>query len=172
MINERSDVKFMKDLQATTRSAIMTFLGALLFMITVFFHIETREVIMTLVISGGCLFFLGMSGLMSRPMKLVFLPTGSRIKYHSIFFSQKDLDNILTIIDDGSFFEHELTDRVKEEGNVQIGILLSKDKRFAAILVGLYEYESYKPLRSVACFCDEHANAISDFLKKHKQKIN
>lgn len=98
-----------------------------MFMLTVFLHIDSREIIMTLVIAGGCLFFIGMSGLMSRPLKMVFLPTGSRIKYYSIFFSQKDLDSILAIIDDGSFFEQELTTKVKEEGNVQIGILLSED---------------------------------------------
>ena len=127
MINERKDVRFIKDLQAMFIASAMTFIGALMFMLTVFLHIDSREIIMTLVIAGGCLFFIGMSGLMSRPLKMVFLPTGSRIKYYSIFFSQKDLDSILAIIDDGSFFEQELTTKVKEEGNVQIGILLSED---------------------------------------------
>ena len=129
-------------------SCIMLLAGVIAFVST--FEMEDRSstISMGLMVLGTALFLIGVFRLFWKSKEIVYLPTGSVAKEQSIFFDLKHLD--------------ELTDMVKS------GVMLSEDRKFAAVQLFQFVPYTYNPVTSVRYFTNGEAASIAAFLTKTK----
>lgn len=166
MIKERDDVKLKLNMMSIIKAIVMIVAGIALFAMTISLKIDSREISMGLIVLGGAIILIGLFILLSRPKKLVYLPTNSRLVEHFLFFERGDLKQLKAIVEDESIIGKDETLKSKDDGNVRLDILISKDNKFASMQICEYEGFNYEPTSRAAYFCDEGAQAVADFVRK------
>lgn len=141
------------------------YLGILAFAST--FELEDRSstVSMALMVFGTGLFLVGIFRLFWKSKEVVYLPTGSIAKERSVFFDLKHMDKLVDIVNSGSFSANS---DIKSEtsGNIRMDVILSEDKKFAAVQLFQFVPYTYQPITSVHYFTNEDASAVVAFLSK------
>ncbi len=86
---------------------------------------------------------------------------------HSVLFDLKHLDALNIVVNSGSF---SADSKIKSEasGNIRMDVILSADKKFAAVQLFQFVPYTYQPITSVQYFTNEKASAIVAFLSKSK----
>ena len=102
-----------------------------------------------------------------KSKEVVYLPTKSVAKEHSVFFDLKHMDALKNLVNSGSF---SADSKIKSEasGNIRMDVILSADKKFAAVQLFQFVPYTYQPITSVQYFTNEKASAIVAFLSKSK----
>lgn len=148
-------------------SAVMLFLGVLLFASTFEVNTHSSTLSMLLMVSGTAFFLLGIFRLFWKSKELVYLPTGSITRERSLFFDLKHMSKLKEMIEKGQL---SLDEGVKSEGsgNVRMDIILSHDSKFAAVQLFQFVPYTYTPITSVHYYTDGDAATVSTFLSKCK----
>ena len=115
-------------------SGFMLLIGVLAFIST--FEMEDRSstLSMGLMVLGSGLFLIGIFRLFWKSKEVVYLPTGSIAKEQSIFFDLKYMDQLKEIVKSGTF-SADTNLKGGTSGNLRMDIILSEDKKFAAVSV-------------------------------------
>lgn len=148
-------------------SCIMLVAGILAFVST--FEIEDRSstISMGLMVLGTGLFLIGVFRLFWKSKQIVYLPTGSVAKEQSVFFDLKHMDRLADMVKTGEFTT--VSDmHGSASGNLRLDIMLSEDKKFAAVQLFQFVPYTYNPVTSVRYFTNGEAASIAAFLAKSK----
>lgn len=146
-------------------SSVMLLMGVLAFASTFELEDKSSTVSMALMVLGTGLFLMGIFRFFWKSKEVVYLPTGSVAKERSLFFDLKYMDALANMVNSGSFSAN--TD-IKSEasGNIRLDIILTEDKKFAAVQLFQFVPYTYQPITSVQYFTNEQASAIAAFLAK------
>ena len=132
-------------------SGIMLLIGVLAFIST--FEMEDRSstLSMGLMVLGTGLFLIGIFRLFWKSKEVVYLPTGSIAKEQSVFFDLKYMDQLKEIVKLGTF-SADTNLKGGTSGNLRMDIILSEDKKFAAVQLFQFVPYTYNPITSVQYF--------------------
>ena len=132
-------------------SCIMLLAGVIAFVST--FEMEDRSstISMGLMVLGTALFLIG----------------GSVAKEQSIFFDLKHLDELTDMVKSGDF-SMQSTAKGGTSGNLRLDVMLSEDRKFAAVQLFQFVPYTYNPVTSVRYFTNGEAASIAAFLTKTK----
>ena len=121
-------------------SSVMLLVGILAFASTFELEDKSSTVSMALMVLGTGLFLMGIFRLFWKSKEVIYLPTKSVAKEHSIFFDLKHMDALRNLVNSGSF---SAGSNIKSEasGNIRMDVILSADKKFAA--VQLFQFIPY-----------------------------
>lgn len=148
-------------------SCVMLVAGILAFVST--FEMEDRSstLSMGLMVLGTALFLIGVFRLFWKSKEIVYLPTGCVAREQSVFFDLKHLDGLTNMVKSGDF---PVTTDMKggTSGNLRLDILLSEDKKFAAVQLFQFVPYTYNPVTSVCYYTNGEAASIAGFLAKSK----
>lgn len=146
-------------------SSVMLLMGVLAFASTFELEDKSSTVSMALMVLGTGLFLMGIFRFFWKSKEVVYLPTGSVARERSLFFDLKYMDALANMVNSGSFSAN--TD-IKSEasGNIRLDIILTEDKKFAAVQLFQFVPYTYQPITSVQYFTNEQASAIAAFLAK------
>lgn len=146
-------------------SSVMLLMGVLAFASTFELEDKSSTVSMALMVLGTGLFLMGIFRFFWKSKEVVYLPTGSVARERSMFFDLKYMDALVSMVNSGSFSAN--TD-IKSEasGNIRLDIILTEDKKFAAVQLFQFVPYTYQPITSVQYFTNEQASAIAAFLAK------
>ena len=148
-------------------SSVMLVVGVIAFASTFGLEDKSSTVSMALMVLGTGLFLMGIFRLFWKSKEVVYFPTGSVAKEHSVFFDLKHMDSLVNIVNSGSF---SADSEIKSEsnGNIRMDIILSEDKKFAAVQLFQFVPYNYQPITSVQYYTNESASAVVAFLSKSK----
>ena len=148
-------------------SCIMLLAGVIAFVST--FEMEDRSstISMGLMVLGTALFLIGVFRLFWKSKEIVYLPTGSVAKEQSIFFDLKHLDELTDMVKSGDF-SMQSTAKGGTSGNLRLDVMLSEDRKFAAVQLFQFVPYTYNPVTSVRYFTNGEAASIVAFLTKTK----
>lgn len=147
-------------------SCIMLLIGILAFASTFGLEERSSTLSMSLMVLGTGLFLVGIFRMFWKSKEVVYLPTGSVAKEHSVFFDLKHMDKLTALINSGSFQEKEI--KSDASGNVRMDIILSADNKFAAVQLFQFIPYTYQPITAVRYFTNEDASSVAIFLSKSK----
>ncbi len=128
---------------------------------------RTSALSMGMMVLGSGLFLWGIFRLFWKTRELVYAPTGSVTKEQSCFFDLKHMDKLKTMVLSGKFSK-EANMKSEVSGNIRMDILLSEDKKFAAVQLFQFIPYTYNPITPVCYFTNGEANELADFLLKCK----
>ena len=150
-------------------SSVMLLVGILAFVSTFELDDKSSTVSMALMVLGTGLFLMGIFRLFWKSKEVIYLPTKSVAKEHSIFFDLKHMDALRNLVNSGSV---SAGSHIKSEasGNIRMDVILSADKKFAAVQLFQFIPYTYQPITSVQYFTDEQASAVIAFLTKSKMQ--
>ena len=133
------------------------------------FEMEDRSstISMGLMVLGTALFLIGVFRLFWKSKEIVYLPTGSVAKEQSIFFDLKHLDELTDMVKSGDF-SMQSTAKGGTSGNLRLDVMLSEDRKFAAVQLFQFVPYTYNPVTSVRYFTNGEAASIAAFLTKTK----
>lgn len=159
------DIAKRTSISGVLLSSIMLLMGVLAFASTFELEDKSSTVSMALMVLGTGLFLMGIFRLFWKSKEVVYLPTGSVARERSMFFDLKYMDALANMVNSGSFSAN--TD-IKSEasGNIRMDIIITEDKRFAAVQLFQFVPYTYQPITSVQYFTNEQASAIAAFLAK------
>ena len=148
-------------------SSIMLVVGVIAFASTFGLEDKSSTVSMALMVLGTGLFLMGIFRLFWKSKEVVYLPTSSVAKEHSVFFDLKHMDSLVNIVNSGSFSADSAI-KSESNGNIRMDIILSEDKKFAAVQLFQFVPYNYQPITSVQYYTNESASAVVAFLSKSK----
>ena len=148
-------------------SSIMLVVGVIAFASTFGLEDKSSTVSMALMVLGTGLFLMGIPRLVWKSKEVVYLSTGSVAKEHSVFFDLKHMDSLVNIVNSGSFSADSAI-KSESNGNIRMDIILSEDKKFAAVQLFQFVPYNYQPITSVQYYTNESASAVVAFLSKSK----
>lgn len=148
-------------------SLVLLLLGILAFVVT--FRLEDRSsaASMGLMVLGAGLCLWGIFRLFWKSRETVYLPTGSVTKSRSLFFDLRYMERLTDMVNSGSF---PVASAIRSEasGNVRMDVMVSEDRKFAAVQLFQFVPYNYQPVTSVHYFTDAAALAVAVFLAKAK----
>lgn len=148
-------------------SFVMLVAGVAAFVST--FEMEDRSstLSMGLMVLGTALFLAGVFRLFWKSKEIVYLPTGSIAKEQSVFFDLRYLDGLSQMVKTGDF---SATSEIKggTSGNLRLDVMLSEDKKFAAVQLFQFVPYTYNPVTSVRYYTNGEATSIAAFVSKCK----
>lgn len=145
----------------------MLVVGVIAFASTFGLEDKSSTVSMALMVLGTGLFLMGIFRLFWKSKEVVYLPTSSVAKEHSVFFDLKHMDSLVNIVNSGSFSADSAI-KSESNGNIRMDIILSEDKKFAAVQLFQFVPYNYQPITSVQYYTNESASAVVAFLSKSK----
>lgn len=148
-------------------SCIMLVAGIVAFIST--FELEDRSstISMGLMVLGTSLFLVGIFRLFWKSKEIVYLPTGSVAREQSMFFDLKYMDKLVDMAKSGDFSAASgITGGAS--GNLRLDVVLSEDKKFAAVQLFQFVPYTYNPITAVGYFNNGEAASIAVFLAKCK----
>ncbi|MEY8686311.1 hypothetical protein AB9N12_09260 [Bacteroides sp. AN502(2024)] len=150
-------------------SSVMLLAGIIAFASTFELDDKSSTISMALMVLGTGLFLMGIFRLFWKSKEVIYLPTKSVTKEHSLFFDLKYIDVLTNLVNSGSF---SAGSNIKSEvsGNIRMDVILSADKKFAAVQLSQFIPYTYQPITSVKYFTDEQASAVVAFLAKSKMQ--
>lgn len=148
-------------------SGVLLLAGVLAFVSTMEIEEKSSAGSMSLMVLGAALFLFGIFRLLWKSKEVVYLPTGSLANEYRVFFDLKDLDRLKGMVTSNSY---SVSSEIKSQagGNIRLEIILSKDKKFAAVQLFQFIPYTYQPVTSVHYYTNEEASAVAAFLAKSK----
>lgn len=148
-------------------SALMLLVGILAFASTFELEDKSSTVSMALMVFGTGLFLVGIFRLFWKSKEVVYVPTGSTTKECTLFFDLKHMDTLMNLVNSGSF---SAKSDVKSDvsGNIRMDVILSEDKKFAAVQLFQFVPYNYQPITGVQYFTNDQASSVAAFLAKSK----
>lgn len=148
-------------------SSVMLLIGILAFASIFELDDKSSTASMALMVLGAGLFLMGIFRLFWKSKEVIYLPTKSVAKEHSVFFDLKHVDTLKNFVNSGSF-STDLKIKSEASGNIRMDVILSADKKFAAVQLFQFVPYTYQPITPVQYFTNEEASAVVAFLSKSK----
>ncbi len=148
-------------------SSVMLLIGILAFASIFELDDKSSTASMALMVLGTGLFLMGIFRLFWKSKEVIYLPTKSVAKEHSVFFDLKHVDTLKNFVNSGSF-STDLKIKSEASGNIRMDVILSADKKFAAVQLFQFVPYTYQPITPVQYFTNEEASAVVAFLSKSK----
>lgn len=148
-------------------SSVMLLIGILAFASIFELDDKSSTASMALMVLGTGLFLMGIFRLFWKSKEVIYLPTKSVAKEHSVFFDLKHVDTLMDFVNSGSF-STDLKIKSEASGNIRMDVMLSADKKFAAVQLFQFVPYTYQPITPVQYFTNEEASAVVVFLSKSK----
>lgn len=148
-------------------SSVMLLIGILAFASIFELDDKSSTTSMALMVLGTGLFLMGIFRLFWKSKEVIYLPTKSVAKEHSVFFDLKHVDTLKNFVNSGSF-STDLKIKSEASGNIRMDVILSADKKFAAVQLFQFVPYTYQPITPVQYFTNEEASAVVAFLSKSK----
>lgn len=148
-------------------SCIMLVAGILAFVSTFEMQDRSSTLSMGLMVVGTAFFLVGIFRLFWKSKEIVYLPTGCVAREQSMFFDLKHLDGLTSMVKSGNF-PASVDIKGGTSGNLRLDIILSEDKKFAAVQLFQFVPYTYNPVTSVCYFTNGEAASIATFLSKCK----
>lgn len=148
-------------------SSVMLLIGILAFVSIFELDDKSSTASMALMVLGTGLFLMGIFRLFWKSKEVIYLPTKSVAKEHSVFFDLKHVDTLMNFVNSGSF-STDLKIKSEASGNIRMDVMLSADKKFAAVQLFQFVPYTYQPITPVQYFTNEEASAVVVFLSKSK----
>lgn len=148
-------------------SSVMLLIGILAFASIFELDDKSSTASMALMVLGTGLFLMGIFRLFWKSKEVIYLPTKSVAKEHSVFFDLKHVDTLMNFVNSGSF-STDLKIKSEASGNIRMDVMLSADKKFAAVQLFQFVPYTYQPITPVQYFTNEEASAVVAFLSKSK----
>ena len=148
-------------------STAMLLLGVLVFATTFEITDRSSALCMLLMVLGTGFFLLGIFCLLWKSKEVVYTPTGSVTKEHTLFFDLKHVEALKEMIETGQLSTGAAM-KCAGSGNVRMDVLLSQDNKFAAVQLFQFVPYAYTPLTSVYYYTGKDAAKISAFMSKCK----
>ena len=148
-------------------SCVLLLIGVLSFVATLELEDRTSTISMILMVFGTGLFLIGLFRMFWRSKSIVYLPTGSIAKEHSIFFDSKYLDKLTDTVNSATFTENEI--KSESSGNLRMDVILSEDGKFAAVQLFQFIPYTYQPVTKIHYFTNEKASALASFIARSKK---
>ncbi len=159
-------------MSAIAISIIMLLAGIFLFASIFCLTDRASSLSMALMVLGTVCLLVGMYRLFWRSQEIVYLPTGSPAIEQSLFFDVEHLHLLKSGFEGGILDTTILNDtaqiRSTSSGNVRLDVILSRDKRFAAVQLFQFVPYNYEPVTSAYYFKEDDAAALSAFLGRCK----
>lgn len=148
-------------------SCIMLIAGILAFVSTFEMQDRSSTLSMGLMVAGTAFFLIGIFRLFWKSKEIVYLPTGCVAREQSLFFDLKHLDGLTGMVKSGNF---PVSEDIKggTSGNLRLDVILSEDRKFAAVQLFQFVPYTYNPVTSVCYFTNGEAVSIAAFLSKCK----
>lgn len=144
-------------------SFTMLLVGVLAFLSTLELADRSSTLSMALMVFGIGLFLVGAFRLFWKSKAVVYLPTGSITREHSAFFDLKHLDKLADLVNSRSFTSQSSL-KSEPSGNIRMDVILSEDRKFAAVQLFQFVPYTYQPVTEVHYFTNEEASAVAAFL--------
>lgn len=146
-------------------TCVMLLFGILAFVSTFQLADRLSTLSMALIVLGAGLFLFGVFRLFWKSKEVVYLPTGSIAKEHTIFFDLKDLNLLAEVVKKGSF---SAASEVKGDssGNIRMDVILTEDANFAAVQLFQFVPYTYNPVTAVCYYTNNEASELAAFLKR------
>lgn len=146
-------------------SSLILLVGVLAFVST--FEMEDRSstLSMGLMVLGTGMFLIGVFRLFWKSKEVVYVPTGSVAKEQSVFFDLKHMEQLKEMVQTGEF-PADTKLKGENSGNIRMDVILSEDKKFAAVQLFQFVPYTYNPITSVHYFTNGKASAVAAFLSK------
>lgn len=159
------DIAKRTSLSGLICSSIILLVGVLAFVST--FEMEDRSstLSMGLMVLGTGMFLIGIFRLFWKSKEVVYLPTKSVAKEQSVFFDLKYMDQLKEMVQKGEF-PADTKLKGENSGNIRMDVILSEDKKFAAVQLFQFVPYTYNPITSVLYFTNGEASALAAFLSK------
>lgn len=120
-----------------------------------------------LLFSSILLCLAGFYQLQYKSKEVRYLPTRSVIKEKSYSFNLRYLDTLKEMIETGNFSDNH--DIEKElNGNLRMDVMMSDDKKFAAVRLVQFIPYSYIPITDIQYMRNDNINALESFLEPQK----
>ena len=148
-------------------SSVMLLIGILAFASIFELDDKSSTASMALMVLGTGLFLMGIFRLFWKSKEVIYLPTKSVAKEHSVFFDLKHVDTLMNFVNSGSF-STDLKIKSEASGNIRMDVMLSADKKFAAVQLFQFVPYTYQPITPVQYFTNEEASEVVAFLSKSK----
>lgn len=148
-------------------SCVMLVAGILAFVSTFEMQDRSSTLSMGLMVVGTAFFLVGIFRLFWKSKEIVYLPTGCVAHEQSMFFDLKHLEGLISMVKSGNF---SLSEDIKggTSGNLRLDVILSEDRKFAAVQLFQFVPYTYNPVTSVRYFTNGEATSIAAFLSKCK----
>lgn len=130
---------------------------------------QSSSLSMLLMVLGTALLLMGIFRVFWKSKEMVYLPTGSATKEHSLYFDTRHAGDISELLKAGKFPVDNVI-KSAHSGNVRLDVLLSQDSRFAAVQLFQFVPYTYDPVTPVYYFIGEQASALSAYLQKSRMK--
>ncbi|MDD3040589.1 hypothetical protein [Bacteroides sp.] len=166
-VSSHPDIAKRISISGIVFSSIMLLVGILSFAFTFELEDKSSTISMALMVFGIGLFLVGIFRMFWKSKEVVYVPTGSVAKESTIFFDLKHLDKLKELVNSGTF---SIDSDIKSEtsGNLRMDVILSEDKKFAAVQLFQFVPYTYQPITIVHYFTNREATAVATFLAKSK----
>lgn len=148
-------------------SSVMLLVGIISFASTFELNDKSSTASMALMVFGTGLILFGIFRLFWKSKEVVYVPTGSVAKECSVFFDLKHLDQLTSLVNTGNFSE-DTNVKSATTGNIRMDLILSADKKFAAVQLFQFIPYTYQPVTTVQYFTGARAEAVAAFLSQSR----
>lgn len=148
-------------------SSLMLLLGILAFASTFGLEDKSSTISMALMVLGTGLFLMGIFRFFWKSKEVVYLPTGSVAKERTLFFDLKYVDALTNMVN--SDFSQCVDVKSEPSGNLRMDVILSEDKKFAAVQLFQFVPYQYQPITSVHYLTNGSASAFAAFVEKNRK---
>ena len=140
------------------------FLAGLLILLSTFNMGESSSVLnLCLRVLASLLIMLSIFRIFSKPKEVFYVPTGSVVTEQSLFFDLKHLDELKECVSSGSFPPRGGL-KGEENGNIRMDIIISHDKKFAAVQLFQFVPYAYNPISAVQYYTNDEASSLASFM--------
>lgn len=154
------DVARTTDASAITISVITLITGVALFYTSFQFGPDADEMAMLCLLLGLFGTAIGLILIAVRRTKLVYLPTGSRLRKRAVYYKRDDLAKVEQLA--GNRLEAGRMPMSDANGTVRIDMLLADDNSFAASQVFMHSDFMYSPVGGIHVYTGAEAQAFID----------
>ena len=138
MTIQHSDVKKSTDVKNISIAIIGLVVAAALFIASSLAKIENETISMSMLVAGGVLFVFALYIIMNNNQKLVYEPTGSRIRHLVCSLDPSQRFDAEKWIDGGAAGCADAF-RASANSNLRLDAAISADNTFAAVQLSVYE---------------------------------
>ncbi|MDR0962126.1 MAG: hypothetical protein LBM62_06185 [Mediterranea sp.] len=150
-------------------SITLIVLGIAAFLTTFLLKQPSSAVGMALMVVGIGLFVYGAMRLVRQSRSVVFLPTQSALKKHTLYFDLKELHNLKELVENRNF-SAVINLKSTHSGNVRMDVLLSGCNGFAAVQLFQFVPYNYTPVTDITYYTNEDAQRFALFLRQSSTK--
>jgi hypothetical protein len=120
---------------------------------------------MMLMVVGIGLALYGCVRLLRNTRRVVYLPSQSALKKHSLYFDLRELQNLRELVNSHNF-SAVVNMRGSGSGNIRMDVLMSRCNGFAAVQLFQFVPYNYTPITDIAYFAGDEAERFALFVRQ------